>query len=202
MNEFDNWRNKYETMSIQEQVEYHNDLEERYPEQAHYNYEQVKIALELIKSINEASVLEFGCWKGDLANKSILEYPNIKSWKGIEICENAIQKTNCKLKEFEYIIPKDFNWFEKTIRPECDLIIATHFIEHISDNHFNNLVKYCEGVKYIYFEAPLDDIINNWDGYVGTHKLTYGWNTIIEKMKSIGYSELKMHDAILLTLNK
>jgi SAM-dependent methyltransferase len=202
MNEFDNWRNKYETMSIQEQVEYHNDLEVRYPEQAHYNYEQVKSALELIKSINQASVLEFGCWKGDLANKSILEYPNIKSWKGIEICENAIQKTNCKLKEFEYIIPKDFNWFENTIRPKCDLIIATHFIEHISDNHFNNLVKYCEGVKYIYFEAPLDDISNNWDGYVGTHKLTYGWNTIIEKMKSIGYSELKMHDAILLTLNK
>lgn len=202
MNEFDNWRNKYETMSIQEQVEYHNDLEVRYPEQAHYNYEQVKIALELIKSINEASVLEFGCWKGDLANKSILEYPNIKSWKGIEICENAIQKTNCKLKEFEYIIPKDFNWFENTIRPECDLIIATHFIEHISDNHFDNLIKYCEGVKYIYFEAPLHDISNNWDGYIGTHKLTYGWNTIIEKMKSIGYSELKMHDAILLTLNK
>jgi hypothetical protein len=201
MNEFDNWRSKYDTMSIREQVEYHNDLEIRYPEQAHYNYEQVKTALELIKGIDGAIVLEFGCWKGDLANRSILEYPNIVNWLGIEICEFAIEKTNCKLSQFKYIMPLEFNWFETTSRPECDLIIATHFIEHISDSHFDSLVKYCDGVKYIYFEAPLDDTINNWDGYIGTHKLTYGWNTIIEKMKSIGYSEIRMKDAILLSLN-
>jgi hypothetical protein len=29
---------------------------------------------------------------------------------------------------------------------------------------------------------------NDWDGYIGTHKLTIGWNKINEIMKENGYS--------------
>ena len=50
-NEFDDWRSKYDTMSSSEQVEYYNEIEELYPEQAHYNYENVKIVLELGKKM-------------------------------------------------------------------------------------------------------------------------------------------------------
>ena len=48
-NEFDDWRSKYDTMSSSEQVEYYNEIEELYPEQAHYNYENVKINSIILK---------------------------------------------------------------------------------------------------------------------------------------------------------
>jgi len=50
-NEFDDWRSKYDTMSSSEQVEYYNEIEGLYPEQAHYNYENVKIVLNLGKKM-------------------------------------------------------------------------------------------------------------------------------------------------------
>ena len=81
-NEFDEWRSKYDTMSSNEQVEYYNEIEELYPEQAHYNYENVKIVLELGKK--NADVLEFGTWKADLCETALKEY-EINSWTGIEI---------------------------------------------------------------------------------------------------------------------
>ena len=65
---------------------------------------------------------------------------------------------------------------------KCDIIIATHFIEHLSNEHFVELAKYCKGVEYIYFEAPLSDDGEDWNGYLGTHKLNFGWNQIVEVM--------------------
>ena len=59
MNEFDKWRRDYEALSFSDQVIYHNDLERRYPEQNHFNYELVKSALQLIEN---PVVVEFGTW--------------------------------------------------------------------------------------------------------------------------------------------
>jgi hypothetical protein len=71
-NEFDDWRSKYDTMSSSEQVQYYNEIEELYPEQAHYNYENVKIVLNLGKK--NADVLEFGTWKADLCETALNEF--------------------------------------------------------------------------------------------------------------------------------
>jgi hypothetical protein len=180
MHEFDQWREKYDSMTIQEQVEYHNELESRYPEQAHYRYQNIKEVLSVLP--DKAKILEFGCWKADLAQEALNDYPSISSWKGIEICKSAIDKTKCNNNKFEYIFPKEFNWFETTIRPNADCIIGTHFIEHLSDNHFESLAKYCKGVKHVIFEAPLKEQNYDWTGYIGTHKLNYGWQEVIRIM--------------------
>jgi hypothetical protein len=42
-------------------------------------------------------------------------------------------------------------------------------------------------VPLIYFEAPLSNEGENWENYIGTHKLTYGWNKVNEIMLSKGY---------------
>ena len=160
MNEFDIWRQKYESMSYEEQIEYHNDIERRFPEQAHYTYGNVKYALNMAGE--NLSVLEFGCWKADMAERALLEH-SIKEWVGIEICTSAIEKTRCINPKFKYIHPQDFNWFETTTRPECDIILATHFIEHLSNPHFESLASYCKGAKWIYFEAPLMDVYRDWE---------------------------------------
>ena len=181
MNEFDKWRERYDTMTIDEQIAYHNELEARYPEQNHYNYNNVKEALLLC---NKPIVLEFGTWKADLAQKAIIEF-NLSKWQGIEICSNAIEKTRCTLKEFSYIKPDKFDWWVNPL-PNSDIIIATHFIEHLSNEHFEQLVKVLKA-KYIYFEAPLTEVGEDWAGYVGTHKLKYGWNDVNKLMAEQGY---------------
>lgn len=185
MNEFDTWRSNYETMTYQEQIEYHNNIESRYPEQAHYTLQNVFDCFSIVG--NESKVLEFGCWKGDLAQICIPQF-QVKEWLGVEICVAAIEKTKCDNPKFSYWLPDDFNWFETTKRKDgYDFIIATHFIEHLSNDHFESLVKYCDGVKHIYFEAPLSQHDQDWNGYIGTHKLIYGWEKVESKMLSAGY---------------
>lgn len=185
--DFNKWREDYESSTLQDQVEFHNKIEKEYPTQAHFNYENVKEALSLAPQ--DAIVLEFGCWKGDLANMAIPEF-KIKQWIGIEICDAAIANTNCKRPEFFYDIPDRFDWFNEPFSFFADIVIATHFIEHLSDDHFNQLANYCRIGDYpiIYFEAPLTEDGQSWQGYEGTHKLTYGWRKVITVMMDNGYS--------------
>jgi hypothetical protein len=188
MNEFDQWRERYDKMTIDEQIAYHNELEARYPEQNHYNYDKVKEALCLVKP--NFTVLEFGTWKGDLAKQAFKDF-SIIDWYGIEICESAIKSTKCD--KVKYIKPTRFDWFNDKRTIKADVIIATHFIEHLSNDHFKQLANYCKGVKYIHFESPLTDEGNEWDGYEGTHKLTIGWNKINDIMKENGYKLIINH---------
>lgn len=192
MNEFDVWREKYDSMSLEEQVEYHNDLELRYPDQAHYTYPIVEEVLNLVNSLN-IDILEFGSWKADMANRALSQFPNIKQWNGIEICKNAIEKTNCNDERFNYIFPNKFNWFEDKRKIKTDVIFATHFIEHLSNHHFEQLVKYVKGAKYVYFECPITDGGQTWMGDVSTHKLEYGWNDVIRLMGEQSYKVYKKY---------
>lgn len=187
MNEFDKWRNAYNRMTLEEQIDYHNQLEAIYPDQNHYNYKNVREALDLV--INPV-VLEFGTWKGDLAAQAFKDY-RIKHWYGVEICKAAINKTKCS--KVGYIIPSRFDWFAEKRILKADIVIATHFIEHLSNEHFNQLVNYCKGIGIIHFESPLTDDGNDWQGYEGTHKLTIGWKEINRIMKDNGYELIINH---------
>lgn len=179
MNTFDKWREGYDSMSFAEQVKYHNEIEHQYPEQAHYNYNNIKGIL-----YRGATILEFGTWKADLAQIAIIEF-GLKSWKGIEICSNAIALTRCNHQQFSYIQPKRFDWWLEEL-PYSDITIATHFIEHLSNKHFEQLVSALKS-PLVYFEAPLTDGGEDWAGYIGTHKLEYGWDKVNVLMNGRGY---------------
>jgi len=194
--DFEQWRADYDNMTYEEQVKYHNEIEANYPEQAHYTYQNIIHLFNLMK--DDSRVLEFGTWKGDMANRCFNDFPQkIKSWVGIEICQAAIEKTRCLDPKFSYIFPSRFDWFMEK-RPDADVIVATHFIEHLKNDHFDALAKYCQGVDYILFEAPLSDNGESWEGYHGTHKLNYGWNQVVEVMGKNGYElNATLHDARL-----
>jgi len=186
MNEFDKWRLEYDTMTYEQQVAYHNDLESRYPEQNHFNYNNVFQAIASLPNLlTQVRVLEFGTWKGDLAKKCMEDFAKIKVWYGIEICDAAI--ANTKSDRVLYIKPSRFDWFAEKREIDCDIIIATHFIEHISNFHFEQLAEYCKGVGLVHFESPLTDEGREWGGCEATHKLTMGWNKINEIMANNGF---------------
>ena len=178
---FNEWRENYTSLTLKEQVDYHNELESKYPNQAHYDLD---FALKVFDIVNPKDVTEAGGWKGDLANVMLNRY-NIESWKNIEICKNAIDNTNCKDARYSYFMPKSFDWFDSKLYK--GLFLATHFIEHLSNEHFEQLAEYCAGVPLIYFESPLSNEGESWDGYIGTHKLNYGWDKVNEIMKSKCY---------------
>jgi hypothetical protein len=178
MNEFDQWRTGYGSRTIEQEIEYHNDLERRYPDQAHYN---LKAAKEAFSTCMPHQVIEAGAWKGDLAKAILSENAKIKSWTAYEICTEAIRKTVCTDSRFTYILPEKFNWFlYEQVFSDIDMFLATHFIEHLSNTDLVSLTKALRAanVRSIYFEAPLTDEGSTWEGYEGTHMLEMGWNEI------------------------
>jgi hypothetical protein len=174
---FDDWRKDYDHLTSEQQQEIYNQLEVDFPEQAHFDLEGFTMAFNLSKPDH---VIEAGGWKGDLA---LMFVDKVKTWTNIDICQNAIEKTKCHALNFVNINPGDFDWFKnKNFFDGFDLFTSTHFIEHISDEHFDLLCQAIADVPYIYIESPLTDTGETWEGYIGTHKLSYGWNKITEKL--------------------
>lgn len=199
--DFDEWKSKYEIMSYEDQINFHNNCESMFPNQAHFNAGNVITALDLIGKPFE--VLEFGGWKGDLAFAMMVHYGDaIIDWVNIEICEAAINKTIHPSKKYRIIKPRRFDWFVEERVEKPDVIIATHFIEHISNEHFDLLARYVSGVPVIYFEAPMEDDGQSWNGYMGTHKLTYGWNDVKRIMESYGYSNVDLKQGKIFLLKE
>jgi len=171
---FNEWRKKYDELTFNQQVAYHNVLEKLYPNQAHFDFE---FAIKVFDYLKPKKITEAGGWKGDLANEMFKRY-EIDLWQNIELCENAIANTNCKHQNFVNIQPKKFDWFDSKLYK--GMFIATHFIEHLSNEHFDKLAKSLKNVEHVYFEAPIENEPQSWIDFEGTHKLEYGWNQIKE----------------------
>lgn len=164
---FNEWRQRYDQMTFEQQQDYHDYLEGLYPDQAHYNLEAAKKVFDWLKP---HSVIEAG------------------TWKAYELCPAAIAKTVCNDERFAYQQITRFDWWNK--QPlVCDLFLATHFIEHLSFDHLQELIK-AISAKHIYFEAPLTENGESWDGFFGTHKLEVGWQKVAEVLAVKGYKRI------------
>lgn len=169
---FNEWRENYDKLTIEEQKDYHNYLEINYPNQAHYD---LNFAIKVFDIVNPKKVTEAGGWKGNLADILLKKY-NIESWVNIELCENAIKNSVCKDERFKNINPNTFDWWKNSFYD--GFFIATHFIEHLSNDHFIQLADSLCACEYIYFEAPITNEGEKWIDFEGTHKLELGWNDI------------------------
>jgi len=178
MNEFDEWRAGYNTRTFADELAYHNELEAKYPSQAHYNEQAARLVFEICRP---GRVVEAGAWKANLAALILAEHTQMESWTAYEICTAAIEKTVCKDPRFSYVTPDRFDWFSNWLKfIHFDLFLATHFIEHISNEHFEGMAGAINAaqVPALYFEAPIKDDASDWQGYPGTHILTMGWDAI------------------------
>jgi hypothetical protein len=182
---FNQWRQDYDTLTFEQQQDYHDHLESLYPGQAHYDLDAAKKVFDWLQP---KSVMEAGTWKADLAKEILRHHPDIYFWKGYELCPAAMKKTVCQDERFIYANLTRFDWWN--IEPiVCDLFLATHFIEHLSFEHFQQLARALK-CKHVYFEAPLSEYGENWEGYHGTHKLPVGWQTVSDVMNLEGYKRI------------
>lgn len=194
-NVFDKWRELYSVLTDQEQKQFYNDLEKKYPTQKCFTIEPYR---EFFKEVDNVVVAEFGGWKGELSKELMDEFKNIIMWTNFELCENAIAKTVNTNKGYYAVMPNNFRWFKEKREFTCDVFIASHSIEHISDSDFLDLVIHLKGIKYIIFEAPIKNTENNWKGYLGTHILTLGWDSIKKIMHDLNYRSLQLDQDVYL----
>lgn len=175
--DWNTWRKRYSVMTTEEQKKFHNDVEIVYPDQKHFIQERaIEFFNMLCTKEEEVNVFEAGGWKGDLASIILCRHQNIKSWLNIELCENAVDKSVCKDKRYEAVVPIYFKWWEH-IKITANVFIATHFIEHLSNEDLKNLLSTISS-DYIYLEAPIKQHGQQWDNDGSTHILTIGWDDI------------------------
>ena len=183
---FNEWREKYSILTDEEQKQYMNDIEEKYPVQIQFNNSAFYDFFKFVYS--DTSVIEMGGWKGELANHILPNFPNIKEWVNYELCENAINKSVCNDNRYK-TINSIFRWWENA-DINSDIFVASHSIEHINKCDFFNLIKKVNS-QYIFFDIPLLFKGQSWDNYGGTHINTIMWDELIKLLKNNNYNIVK-----------
>jgi hypothetical protein len=175
--DFDAWRERYDEMTYEDMKEFYNLVEIDHPLQQAYDANAFSRFLDrAIASIGPVSVLEVGGWKGELAQKMLVK-PGIVEWRNLEICERAVQKSVFSSPRYEAVIPDDFAW--KVALPKADVLVASHFIEHVKWREFAALMSSLPGeFRFVGLQAPIQETETDWTGYHGTHILEVGWQDV------------------------
>lgn len=189
--DFDAWRERYDEMTYRDMRDFYNLVEIDHPLQQAYDVGTFSRFLDrAIVSIGPVSVLEMGGWKGELAQE-MLTKPGVIGWYNLEICENAAQKSVFSSPRYEVVVPDDFAW--NTTLPPADVLVASHFIEHIRLWELVALVCNLPGkVRFIGLQAPIQETETDWTGYHGTHILEVGWRDVSACLRADNFAEMKV----------
>ena len=168
--DFDAWRERYDEMTYQEMKDFYNRVEMEHPLQQAYNAEAFGRFLDhVLERDFPITVLEIGGWKGELAqimlDKSDYDPPifAIEKWYNYEICRNAIEKSVLSDQRYKPVIPDNFVW--NIDLPKADVLIASHFVEHIKWWELVALIHNLpETIRFIGLQAPLGELEMDWAG--------------------------------------
>lgn len=191
---FDRWRELYYDLTHEENIEFGNAMEAKYPGQASFNKDAF---LSVLKTLpNSSKILEVGGWKGELAQALFHEAsPKIYSWKNIDMCRAAVMKTVVSPSlPYTPVFPARFDWFRQPREEHFDACFSAHTIEHLTGLNVIQLIDWLKGIPTIVFEAPISYEGQTWEGYEGTHILEFGWLRINAYMAGSGYSVEKLND--------
>ncbi len=180
--DWDKWRADYDTMTYQDQRDFYDEAFVLYPKQEHFTLSR---AFEFLDHTSGGSVTEIGGWNGALALKCLERYPLISSWTNIEISGDAAKSSLVTDGRFSIEVPDDFIWNVRNI--EGDIFLATHFIEHIKGADFRKLA-FRLMTEWVYFEAPLLNDGETWEGYDGNHISELQWDDVTSIMSSNWYT--------------
>lgn len=196
-NVFDKWRALYEELSDEEQHKFADECAVRFPSQEHHDLSCHEELFSKFTNPENARVLEIGGWKGELAQKCLKRWP-IEHWLNIEFCRTAFsQQVFSEVPRYRVANPLSFRWFKysssegEAWHPETErsgVLLASHVIEHFSATDLLFVIDFFKTIPVLMFEAPLEEGPSNWKGYLGTHKLEWGWRELdLELFQIFGY---------------
>lgn len=197
------WRELYYDLTEAENIQFGNDIFARYPGQASFNPFNFDFAIKkhLERLPVPPKVLEVGGWRGELAQHCFSKH-EIWSWHNIDMCKAAvdnslpIQKHDKCSPGYTSFFPGDFDWFKKPRLEDYDMFVSAHTIEHLTDDHFLQLMDYAMGIPIVLLEAPITNEGQKWDGYIGTHIMEMGWERVHKEMAARGWKNKMPLNAI------
>lgn len=188
IDDFNEWRKNYDQMSYGDQVEFYNRVAIEHPSQLAFDTEAFsQFFAHIVRQQKVISVLEFGGWKGELADKILSIYSDfILFWTNYEISQKAIENTVCRHFQYYATISHDYLW--NIYLPRATVFVSSHAIEHIKEHELELLFRALpQSIRWIGLQAPLAMGPTDWTNYHGSHILECGWAKIIEILKSCDF---------------
>lgn len=146
------------------------------PEQGEHAYADA-----VLNGITDGSVLEFGCWRGELAATVLEKRPGIIAWHGFDILPEL--QPVCDDPRFSYNLLT--NW-PCTVPTNVDVVIASHILEHLPNEQVRCLFDHLEAHD-VYIEIPSAARGVTDRTADSTHICTLSWEAIIALADKSGY---------------
>lgn len=185
---WDDYREVYDQLTIEDLIKINTAWDSILPLQ---NHADTAIVIEVLKKIkSKLRVVELGCYRGLLAQKSIASLPdNIESWVGYDINHKAIEYGEKHNKNSKYVGVKQTQWFWDTEIGVPNAFVSTHTLEHFRWEQFKKVLLHVSDCDWIVLELPITH--NNWRGYRGSHVLEASVEDIKNFLSS--YSQFYNH---------
>lgn len=190
--EWDYYRKIYRNLSFRDKKLLHEFWYRRFPVQRGFAGDMrffVKCIDKVMKQTKRKRlrVVEYGGREGSLAFELMKKYPRM-SWVNIEIIAH---KKLARMKKYEYrehVLSREL-WHEKPNLKKKDVFLSCNTLEHISGNQIYALFNYIktQKIKYLIMRISTSPKGQNWGGYIGSHVLRMGTDTIKGLLRKRGY---------------
>lgn len=190
---FNEWRAGYAEKTCAEHSALYDAAYKRDPAHASFAGRGVRVFL------NQAGgcpvVAELGGRNGALAKVALDSTPSVKRWINYEICGAAIVGSVTQDPRYEPRLMTDFGWWKQE-PVEGDILIASHVIEHLSDEDFQSFVASLPAnIRGVHVQSPLPMRgPMNWRGFAGAHILSFGWLEVDREFAAHGFRTVPAYD--------
>jgi hypothetical protein len=182
MTDWDGWRAGHGSLSFSANQRFASEFYQICQDQNFHTLAQVEGFMDYFEP---KTVVEIGGWRGELASSLLNdETLDIQSWTNYEICLEAVRDSVCTDSRYHPVGLTENLWDGHII--EADAFVAAHVIEHLTPEELEKLVSLLD-VECVYFEAPLLEPGQTWDGYDGSHILTFSWDDVHALMDRYGF---------------
>ncbi len=137
--------------------------------------------------LSEVRIVELGSADGWLAYKCMSKL-KFKSWVGYDISSRMVGKTLPEAKEPGFVNTELDAQFWDSAVGEFDIFVCSHTIEHVSNNHFEELLDFVSPrAEALILEIYIKGNRADWEGYMGSHIMTFGRTDIDRMIKNRGF---------------
>ena len=137
--------------------------------------------------LSEARIAELGPADGWLAYNCLTKI-RFKSWTGYDISRLMVERTLPEAKGLGFTNTELHKQFWGTNVEEFDIFVSSHTIEHLSNNHFKELLKFVSSrADSLILEIYVKGNRTDWENYGGSHILTFDRTDIDKMIKSRGF---------------
>lgn len=182
--DWNEWRDRYDTLTFGKQQSFYERVFEQFPEQARFDTEALGKLLDHIAE--PVSVVELGGWDGAFAHEMLRRREGITRWTNFEISRGAVESGRCEDLRYYGMALEDWYW---AFRHEADVFVASHVVEHLKLTDVVRAVLATD-CRYIYFQAPLEEAPTSWHNYRGSHILEVGWVGLTATLFDLGFNEI------------